>query len=44
MLRNTGNRLLNAEVHNSVLRIQRAVKKGPPQGAVAQLAKGTSSV
>lgn len=29
---------------NSIQRIQLALKKGPPQGEVAQLAEGTSSV
>lgn len=32
MLQSTGNHLLNADVHNSILRIQLTLKKGAPQG------------
>lgn len=41
MSQNTGNRLLNADDHNSILRIQLALRKGSPGGIVAQLAEGT---
>lgn len=43
MLQNTGSHLLNADVYNSIQRIQFTLKKGPPQGVVAQQTEGTLS-
>lgn len=41
MSQNRGNRLLNSDDRNSILRIQLTLRKGPSGGKVAQLAEGT---